>query len=58
MHELIRQYPLASLVTISSSGLNANHIPLHLITSQGTYGSLQGHIARAKPIAWRNRASC
>ena len=50
MHEMIRQYPLASLVTISSNGLNANHIPMHLITSQGTYGNLQGHVARTNPL--------
>ena len=30
MHELIRSRPLATLVTISSNGINANHIPLDL----------------------------
>ena len=50
MHELVRAYPLATLVTHSSSGLNANHIPLHLSESPAPYGTLQGHIARANPL--------
>jgi transcriptional regulator len=50
MHELIRAYPLATLVTHSVSGLNANHIPLHLSLSSAPYGVLQGHIARANPL--------
>ena len=50
MHELIRAHPLATLVTHSSSGLNANHIPLHLSESPLPYGTLQGHIARANPL--------
>lgn len=50
MHELVRAYPLATLVTHSSSGLNANHIPLHLSESPTPYGTLQGHIARANPL--------
>ena len=50
MHELIRAYPLATLVTLASSGLNANHIPLHLLESPAPFGTLQGHVARANPI--------
>ncbi len=50
MHELIRARPLATLVTLSSSGLNANHIPLHLSGSPAPFGTLQGHVARANPI--------
>ena len=50
MHELIRARPLATLVTLSSSGLNANHIPLHLLESPTPFGTLQGHVARANPI--------
>lgn len=51
LHELVRASPLATLVTHSSSGLNANHIPLHLSVSPPPYGTLQGHIARANPLA-------
>lgn len=50
MHELIRAHPLATLVSHASSGLNANHIPLHLSVSPSPYGTLQGHIARANPL--------
>ena len=50
MHELIRAHPLATLVTLSSSGLNANHIPLHLLESPAPFGTLQGHVARANPM--------
>lgn len=50
MHELIHAYPLATLVTHSPNGLNANHIPLHLSQLSAPYGTLQGHIARANPL--------
>lgn len=50
MHELIRARPLATLVTLSSSGLNANHVPLHLSESPAPFGTLQGHVARANPV--------
>jgi len=50
MHELIRAYPFATLVTCASSGINANHIPLHLSESPSPYGTLRGHIARANPL--------
>jgi transcriptional regulator len=50
MHELVRAYPLATLITHSSNGLNANHIPLCLSASPAPYGTLQGHIARANPL--------
>ena len=50
MHELIRARPLATLVTLSSGGLNANHIPFHLLDSPAPFGTLQGHVARANPI--------
>lgn len=50
MQELIRARPLATLVTMSSNGLNANHIPFHLVESPAPFGALQGHVARANPI--------
>lgn len=53
MHELIRAYPLATLITQSSDGLNANHIPLHLSTVRAPYGTLCGHVARANPV-WKD----
>jgi len=51
MQTLIRDYPLATLVTLSAKGLNANHIPLHWVEDDGSpYGSLRGHIARSNPL--------
>ncbi|WP_415878205.1 FMN-binding negative transcriptional regulator [Methylomonas sp. TEB] len=51
MQTLIRDYPLATLVTLSADGLNANHIPLHWVEDDGLpYGSLRGHIARSNPL--------
>jgi transcriptional regulator len=50
MHELIRAQPLATLVTLSPQGLNANHIPLHLANEAPPYGVLRGHVARANPM--------
>lgn len=50
MRDLIRAYPLATIVTNSVDGLNANHIPLHLAESEGPYGALWGHVARANPM--------
>ena len=50
LHELIHDYPLATLVTMSESGLNANHIPMHINAAPQPYGTLQGHVARANPL--------
>ena len=53
MHELIRNRPLATLVTLGANGINANHIPLHLAPTPEPFGVLRGHIARANPL-WRD----
>ena len=50
LHELIRAQPLATLVTLSEGGLNANHIPFYLLESPAPLGTLQGHVARVNPI--------
>ncbi len=56
MHELIRNRPLATLVTLGANGINANHIPLHLEPTPEPFGVLCGHIARANPL-WRDLVS-
>jgi len=56
MHELIRDRPLAILVTLGSNGISANHIPLHLLPTPEPFGVLRGHIARANPL-WRDLVS-
>ncbi len=55
MRELMRARPLATLVTLSSGKLNANHIPLHLIDQPAPFGTLRGHVARANPL-WSDYA--
>ncbi|MEN9868477.1 MAG: hypothetical protein RL748_4067, partial [Pseudomonadota bacterium] len=52
MHQLMRQHPLATIVTLGDDGLDANHIPLHL-AEEGELGTLRGHVARANPL-WQN----
>jgi len=46
LHALIRQFPLATLVTATASGFDATHVPFLLED-----GVLRGHVARANPIA-------
>ena len=53
MHELMRAYPLATLVTLTANGLDANHIPLQLVANGSPFGTLQGHVARANPL-WQD----
>lgn len=55
LHALMRSRPLATLVTLSSAGLNANHIPLHLSNEPAPLGTLRGHVARANPL-WSDLA--
>lgn len=49
LHWLMRTRPLATLVTQSAQGIDANHIPLLLVTD-GDGLLLRGHVARANPL--------
>jgi transcriptional regulator len=53
LHGLIRSKPLATLVTLTSDGLVANHIPLFLRVDGSPCGTLAGHVARSNPL-WRD----
>lgn len=55
LHQLMSARPLATLVTLSSSGINANHIPLHLSVQPSPFGTLRGHVARANSM-WKDVA--
>jgi len=46
-HEHIRRNPLATVVSMSSKGIVANHFPLVLSNTKSGNGILQGHVARA-----------
>lgn len=52
MHELVRANPLATLVTLSARGLNADHLPMILWGSPVPLGTLRFHLARENPV-WR-----
>lgn len=49
IHEAIRAARLASLVTATSEGLIATPLPMILDESEGEYGTLYGHVAKANP---------
>lgn len=52
LHRLLRAYPLGFLVTMQNGELNANHIPFEISPSEGRFGTLRAHVARANPV-WR-----
>ncbi len=52
LHTLIQHHPLGTLITMTSDGLNANHIPFMVDASRGAFGTLRGHVARANPM-WK-----
>jgi transcriptional regulator len=49
LHALMRERPLATLVTAGPQGLTANHVPFLLYPDEGTHGTLRAHLARANP---------
>ena len=50
LRDFIRSYPLGTLVTATTNGLEANHIPLLIADTAGAGATLHGHIARANPL--------
>lgn len=52
LHTLIRRHPFATLVTLGTKGLDADHLPFVLDAESGEHGRLRGHIARANPL-WK-----
>jgi transcriptional regulator len=53
LHDLIRAYPLATLVTLEAGGLVANLIPMEIDADDGELGLLRGHVARGNPV-WQS----
>ena len=56
LHRLMQDHPLSTLITQTSAGLDANHIPLILSVDEGEHGVLRGHVARANPV-WKDYLS-
>ena len=52
LHQQIRERALGTLVTLDSTGLNANHIPFEVDAEPAPFGTLRGHVARANPVWW------
>ena len=52
LHALMREHPLATLVSLTDDGLTADHIPLLYDAADGEHGTLVGHVARANPL-WK-----
>ena len=50
LQALVKNHPLATLVTMSKEGLVANYIPFFLRQDGTTFGTLVGHVARANPL--------
>lgn len=50
LHRIINEHPLGALVTHTSQGLDANHIPFEFDAGKGPHGTLQAHIARNNPL--------
>jgi transcriptional regulator len=53
MHGLMAEHPLATLVTMTASGLFASHVPVVLIEDGSEFGMLKCHISRAN-TQWRD----
>ncbi|CAN5600466.1 FMN-binding negative transcriptional regulator [soil metagenome] len=53
LHDLMRTYNFATLITSDSGTPFATHIPFMVDSTRGPYGTLVGHIARAN-LQWQH----
>lgn len=51
LHDAIRHAGLATLVSLTTDGLIASHVPLLIDPDPAPYGTLLGHLARPNPQA-------
>lgn len=54
LRQLIATHPLGALITLTSTGLDANHIPFEF-AAEGPHGILRAHVARANRV-WQDFA--
>ena len=47
LHQMMRKYNFAAVVTLGPEGLLASHIPLLFDPNPAPFGTLRGHVARA-----------
>jgi len=50
LFDIMTSHPLGTLVTQSTNGLEANHLPFEMDTCSVELGTLRAHVARANPI--------
>jgi len=51
LYQLIQDYPFATLISHSAEGLEANHLPFHLLRDkQNQTATLVAHIAKNNPL--------
>ncbi|RUT74408.1 MULTISPECIES: FMN-binding negative transcriptional regulator [Gammaproteobacteria] len=56
LQQYIRDYGFGLLVVADEGGIEANHVPFHLISGKdGSLGQLQCHLARSNPVWQRLR---
>jgi transcriptional regulator len=51
LHKAIQESGLATIVSVTSEGIIATHVPTVLVANEGPYGTLYGHFARDNPHA-------
>lgn len=56
MQDLIRSYPLGSLIAHSEQGLNASPVPFMIYSEEGSQGVLRAHMAKSNPH-WKTLAN-
>jgi transcriptional regulator len=56
LHAAISNAGLAIFITHSDRGLEASHVPLLLEPTEGRFGTLYGHLARAENLGARGLA--
>lgn len=49
LQALMREHPLATLVTLGADGLFASHVPLEFDPQPAPFGTLRGHLAHGNP---------
>lgn len=50
LHDLIRRFPLGTLVATTPDGLEASHVPFEIDPQPEPFGTLRCHLARANPL--------
>lgn len=53
LHDLIREHPLGTLITLGPDGIAANHVPFEVDPEPAPFGTLRAHVARANTV-WRD----